>query len=146
MIETKVGSFEPEQRMLIDGELAGALSGKQFDNINPATEEVLGQVADGGHEDMSKAIAAARCAFDETDWSTSRAFRKRCLEQLQEAVEAEREQLRAELVAEVGAPVMTTHAAQLDLPLEDAFRWPAKEIAEFAWERELETKLVGIAG
>jgi aldehyde dehydrogenase (NAD+) len=137
MIETKVGSFEPEHRMLIDGALVDALSGKQFDNINPATEEVLGQVADGGHEDMSKAIAAARLAFDETDWSTNHAFRKRCLEQLQEAIEADREQLRAELVAEVGAPVMTTHIHQLDTPLEDAFRWPAKYIEEFAWERQL---------
>ena len=34
--------------------------------------------------------------------------------------------MRAELVAEVGAPVMATYSAQLDTPLEDAFRWPAK--------------------
>ena len=53
---------------------------------------------------MRRAIAAARRAFDETDWSTNRALRKRCLEQLQEALEAEREELRAELVAEVGTP------------------------------------------
>jgi aldehyde dehydrogenase (NAD+) len=137
MISTKVGSFEPEGRMLIDGDLTGALSGKEFDDINPATEEVLGQVADGGHEDMGKAIAAARRAFDETDWSANRAFRQRCLEQLQEAIEADREELRAELVAEAGAPLMTTYAAQLDSPLEDAFRWPAKYIDEFAWERQL---------
>ena len=36
-----------EQRMLIDGELVEADSGRRFDNINPATEEVLGQVPDG---------------------------------------------------------------------------------------------------
>ena len=123
--------------MLIDGELVTAASGQQFDNINPATEEVLGQVADGGHEDMGRAITAARRAFDETSWSADRAFRKRCLEQLQEAVEAEREQLRAELVAEVGTPVMVTYLAQLDTPLADAFRWPAGYIDEFAWERPL---------
>ncbi len=58
-----------ESRMLIDGELVDAASGQQFDNINPATEEVLGQVADAGHEDMDRAIAAARRAFDETDWA-----------------------------------------------------------------------------
>jgi aldehyde dehydrogenase (NAD+) len=137
MIETKAGSFEPEQRLLIGGALVGAESGRLFDNINPATEEVLGQVADGGHEDMSKAIAAARRAFDETDWPTDRAFRKRCLEQLHEAVEAEREQFRAELVAEAGAPLMVTYGPQLDTPLEEGFRWPAKYIDEFAWEREL---------
>ena len=53
--------------------------GKRFDNINPATEEVLGETADAGHDDMDRAIAAARRAFDETDWSTDRALRKRCL-------------------------------------------------------------------
>ena len=78
MIETKAGSFTPEARLLIDGELADAESGQQFDNINPATEEVLGQVADAGHGDMDRAIAAARRAFDETDWSANHALRKRC--------------------------------------------------------------------
>ncbi len=86
MIETKVGSFEPESRLLIDGELVDAASGARFDNVNPATEEVLGQTADGGHEDMQQAIGAARRAFDETDWPTNHAFRARCLEQLQEAL------------------------------------------------------------
>ena len=66
---------------------------------------------------MSRAISAARRAFDETDWPTNRALRRRCLEQLQEAIEAEREEMRAELVAEVGTPVMVTYSAQLDAPL-----------------------------
>jgi aldehyde dehydrogenase (NAD+) len=137
MIETKAGSFTPESRLLIDGELVDAESGQRFDNINPATEEVLGQVADGGHEDMGRAITAARRAFDETDWATNRSLRRRCLEQLQEALEAEREEMRAELVAEVGTPVMVTYSAQLDAPLEDAFRWPAKNLEQFQWERQL---------
>jgi aldehyde dehydrogenase (NAD+) len=137
MIETKVGSFTPESRLLIDGELVDAESGRQFDNINPATEDVLGQVADGSHADMSRAISAARRAFDETDWPTNRALRRRCLEQLQEAIEAEREEMRAELVAEVGTPVMVTYSAQLDAPMEDAFRWPAKNLEQFRWERQL---------
>ncbi|MCW2524421.1 MAG: aldehyde dehydrogenase [Frankiales bacterium] len=123
--------------MLIDGELVDAASGRTFDNINPATEEVLGQVADASAEDMQRAIAAARRAFDETSWSTDHAFRARCLMQLQAAIAAEIEELRAELVAEVGTPIMVTRLAQLDSPFEDAFAWPAKYIEEFAWEREL---------
>ena len=71
---------------------------------------------------MQRAIAAARRAFDETDWSTNHALRKRCLEQLQEALEAEREELREELIAEVGAPRMLTYSVQLDAPLEDGLR------------------------
>jgi len=138
VIETRVGGFTPEPRLLINGNLRPALSGEQFDNLNPATEEVLGQVADADHEDMQQAITAARRAFDETEWSTNRALRKRCLEQLQGALESEREQMRAELVAEVGTPVMITAMSQLDLPLHEAFRWPAKYIDEFQWERRLD--------
>jgi aldehyde dehydrogenase (NAD+) len=126
-----------ELRMLIDGKLVEAKSGKVFDNINPATEEVLGQVADAGHDDMEEAIAAARRAFDETDWSINKEFRKRCMLQLQAALEEERELLRAELVAEVGAPVLLTYGPQLDAPLSDGLLWPANFIDEFQWERDL---------
>ena len=126
-----------EVRMLIGGDLVEAASGKRFENINPVTEEVLGEVADAPPEDMQRAIAAARMAFDETDWSTNRALRKRSLEQLQAALESEREELREELIAEVGTPRMMTFAAQLDWPLEDALLYPAKMIDEFPWERTL---------
>src|ERR1700712_2098147 len=126
-----------EMRMLIDGELTEAASGERFDNVSPATGLVLGEATSAGPEDMDRAIGAARRAFDESDWSTNRALRKRCLEQLQEAFAAEREAIRAELVAEVGTPIQLTYGAQLDVPLEDAFLWPAKMIDEFPWDREL---------
>ena len=92
---------------------------RRFDNVNPATEEVIGQVADGSAADMHRAIAAARRAFDETDWSTNREFRKRCLDQLQDALEAEKEELREQLILEVGCPRMLTAGPQLDAPLAD---------------------------
>jgi aldehyde dehydrogenase (NAD+) len=140
------GSFVPESRMLIDGELVASITGAEFDNVNPATEDVLGQVADGSAADIDRAITAARRAFDESEWAGNRALRQRCLEQLQNAVESEREQLRAELVAEAGTPVAITYSAQLDWPLADAFRWPAKMIEEFPWERRLpDTDLMGIS-
>ncbi len=75
--------MNPETRLFIDGELCAAASGKTYPNINPATEEVMGQVADAGPADMDRAIAAARRAFDETDWSTNHDFRLKCLQQLQ---------------------------------------------------------------
>ncbi len=132
--------------MLIGGELVEAAAGKRFENINPATEEVLGEVADASSEDMRRAIAAARQAFDRSDWSTNRTLRKRCLEQLQEALESEREELRDEVVAEVGTPHILTFAAQVDWPLDDALRYPAKMIEEFPFERSLpDSNLMGMA-
>jgi len=50
----------PEHRMLIDGELVEADSGATFENVNPATEEVIGSVADASTAEMQRAIAAAR--------------------------------------------------------------------------------------
>lgn len=127
-----------ESRQLVDGELAAAASGATFDNVSPATGRVLGPSADAGAVDMDRAIAAARRAFDETDWSTNRLARKHALEQLQAAVESEVEQLREELVAEVGCPMVTTKDAQLDWPLAESLRYPARLIDEFVWDRVLD--------
>ena len=129
-----------ERKMLIDGRLTDGSGGRTFDNINPATEQVLGPVADGTAADMHEAIAAARRAFDTTDWSTNHEFRQTCLRQLQAALESEREELRAELVAEVGCPVLSTYGPQLDAPLREALLWPADMIDTFAWKRTLEPK------
>jgi aldehyde dehydrogenase (NAD+) len=127
-----------ESRMLIDGELVAAASGAEFDNVSPATGLLLGRTAAAGPDHMDSAIGAARRAFDATDWSTNRELRKRCLEQLQSALEAEREELREELIAEVGCPAMTTQIAQLDWPLADALCYPAGLIDDFEWERLLD--------
>ncbi|MGH8994766.1 MAG: aldehyde dehydrogenase family protein [Acidimicrobiales bacterium] len=123
--------------MLIDGDLVDADSGKTFDNLNPATEEVLGQVADSSKAEMGRAIDAARRAFDETDWSTNHAFRKKCLEQLHEALQSEQEELREQLILEVGCPRLSTNGPQLDAPLSEALVWPAKQIEEFEWVTKL---------
>src|SRR5262245_57466487 len=131
--------------MLIDGELVDGEAGT-FANLNPATEEVLGTVADASAADMGRAIAAARRAFDETAWSTDRAFRQRCLRQLQEAIEGEQEALREELILEVGCPRMVTHGPQLDAPLAGALTYPAKLIDEYPWEVDLGDAFVDLTG
>jgi aldehyde dehydrogenase (NAD+) len=124
--------------MLINGKLVEAEAGATFDNVDPATEEVLGPVADGSAADMAQAVAAARRAFDTSGWSSDRSLRQHCLAQLQAALEGEREELRQELVAEVGCPVILTYGPQLDVPLAEALSWPAAMIDRFEWERPLE--------
>ena len=134
-----------ETRMLIDGRLVDGQAGT-FTNVNPATEEVLGEVADASAADMGSAIDAARRAFDGTSWSTDRAFRQRCLLQLQEALEGEREELREELILEVGCPRMVTFGPQLDAPLSAALTYPAKLIDEYPWETDLGDTMVDLTG
>ena len=136
------GTVLGESRMLIDGELVEGRA--SYDNINPATEEVLGATSDASAAEMDRAIGAARRAFDETAWATDRGLRRHCLEQLQAALEEEKEALRAELVAEAGAPVAVTHIAQLEWPLADGLRIPMRLMDEFAWERTLpDTTIMG---
>jgi len=131
--------------MLIDGKLVDGEAGT-FTNIDPATETVLGEVANASKADMQRAIDAARRAFDGTDWSVDRAFRKRCLEQLQEALEADKEALREELILEAGCPRMVTHGPQLDAPLKSALQYPARLIDEYPWETNLGDALVELTG
>jgi aldehyde dehydrogenase (NAD+) len=138
-------SAQFETRMLIDGRLVDGEAGT-FANVNPATEETLGEVADASKADMTRAIGAARRAFDQTEWSTNRELRKRCLEQLQAAIEAEREELREELILEVGCPRMVTHGPQLDAPLAGALTYPAKLIDEYPWEIDLGDTVVELTG
>ena len=143
MADTPTVRFE--SKMMIDGKLVDGAAGT-FTNINPATEEPLGEVADASKEDMHRAIDAARRAFDETDWSTNHSFRQKCLLQLQDAIEAEQEELREELILEVGCPRSVTHGPQLDAPLADALRYPAKLIDEYPWETSLGDAMVSLTG
>ncbi|MBS1847316.1 MAG: aldehyde dehydrogenase family protein [Actinobacteria bacterium] len=129
-----------ETRLLIGGALRAAADGGSFENIDPSTGAVLGVCADATAADMDAAIAAARSAFDHTEWGTDAALRKRCLYQLQAAITGEVEELRSELVAEVGCPILATWGPQLDTPLRDALSWPAEQIDEFAWVRSLGAK------
>jgi acyl-CoA reductase-like NAD-dependent aldehyde dehydrogenase len=131
--------------MLIGGQLVEGEAGT-FANVNPATEAVIGEVSDASVADVHRAIDAARRAFDETDWATNRSFRQQCLLQLQEALEREQEELREELILEVGCPRMVTHGPQLDAPLSDALRYPAKLIDEYPWESDLGDAMVDLTG
>ena len=99
--------------------LVSATGGRTYPNVNPATEEVIGQVADATREDMDRAIGAARRAFDTTDWSSNLAKRAKCLRQLQAALSKHKEALRPQVIAEVGTPIMLTYAVQQDSCIQD---------------------------
>ena len=57
-----------QTQLFIDGQWVPAKSGKTFETINPATEEVIAQVAEGDAADVDLAVRAARHAFDEGPW------------------------------------------------------------------------------
>ncbi|MXP20408.1 aldehyde dehydrogenase [Gordonia sp. HNM0687] len=121
--------------LLIDGKLTPGAGGT-FGVVNPATEEVLGQAADATADDMEAAIAAARRAFDTTDWSRNHAFRARCLRQLRDALLAHRDELRELTVAEVGCPTFLTAGPQFEGPVTDLGYFA--DLAEsYLWTQDL---------
>ena len=126
-----------EERLLIDGELRPARSGRTFETVNPATEEVLGVVADGGAEDMDDAIGAARRAFDDTDWSTDVELPgARACASCRRPSSAHADEIRAMTVAETGSPLSLTYSAQLDAPVE-SLGWVADLAEGYEWETDL---------
>src|ERR1700710_2264742 len=105
-----------DRRMLIDGKLIE--TERTFPSINPATGEVLGYAPDATVADAEAAVAAARRAFDETDWPTDTELRIRCLEHLHRALVDNRDELAELNTAEVGATTALNAGPQLDAPIE----------------------------
>ncbi len=105
-------------RMLIDGQLFGPEGRRSFANLDPATEEVIGEVPEAEAADVERAIGAARRAFDTSKWSTDAEFRRHCLIQLQAALREHAEELRDLVVSEAGTPVSLTQGIQLNGPIE----------------------------
>ncbi|MCW2752756.1 MAG: aldehyde dehydrogenase [Marmoricola sp.] len=129
----------PAPLQLIDGKLVGASDGTTYPILNPANGREIGQAPDGTAADMEAAIAAARRAFDESDWSTDRELRVRCIRQLQQALYDNADDFRALTTAEVGMPGFMIGAAGFDGPV-DGLTF----VADLAESYEFETDL-GVA-
>src|SRR5262249_54609728 len=93
------------KRMLIGGKWLEAVSGKTFESRNPATGELLANVAEGDAEDINLAVAAARAAFN-GPWSKFKpAERQRLLLRLADLVERDIEEFAALDTLDMGAPI-----------------------------------------
>ncbi|AWT54365.1 aldehyde dehydrogenase family protein [Mycolicibacterium smegmatis] len=125
-----------EEAMLIAGELVTASDGKTFDNVNPATGQVIGAVADAGAADVDRAIDAARRAFDESSWPHDAEFRRHCLLQLHKAMAESADQFRATAVAEIGVAVRTTNTFHSDWPISSIPYW-ADMATNFEYEHTM---------
>ena len=79
---------------------------------------MLGHAPDATVADAEAAVAAARRAFDTTDWSTNTELRIRCLEQLHQALIDHRDEFAELTIAEVGATPSLNEGPQLDEPIE----------------------------
>jgi aldehyde dehydrogenase (NAD+) len=104
------GSFK---KLLIGGEWMDAASGKRFESRNPATGELLATVAEGEAEDINRAVAAARKAF-EGPWNKFKPYeRQQVLLRLADLVERHFDELSALDTLDMGAPISRTRGTRL---------------------------------
>ncbi|HEX4129415.1 MAG TPA: aldehyde dehydrogenase family protein [Pirellulales bacterium] len=109
----------------IDGKWVPSESGKTFDTINPATEEVIAQVAEGDKADIDKAVAAARETFEDSDWSRMDARdRGRLMNKLADLLEEEMDELAALESLDNGKPIRDARAGDVPMTI-DCLRYYA---------------------
>jgi aldehyde dehydrogenase (NAD+) len=129
----------PDALLFIDGKSRPAEGGRTYDNIGPWTGEVVGKAADASPADVEEAIAAARRAFDTTDWSTNHEKRFALVKKLHALFVANTDRLNAIARHEVGAPWVAVNRAQVAnclgswADLMDAY-------PRLAWEKDYGTK------
>jgi phenylacetaldehyde dehydrogenase len=139
-LEDNVTRFVSQKRkMLINGKWVEAASGKTFPTYNPATGEVLAQVAEGDREDINRAVAAARAAFDSGPWSKmTPSERGRLIWKLADLIEKHTEEFAQIESLDNGKPLTVARVA--DVPgTVDMFRYMA------GWATKIEGNTIPIS-
>ena len=107
---TRAKALKIEGRAFIDGAYVEALSGKTFDNINPADGTVLGKVASCDVADVDRAVRSARLAFESGVWSRMAPVdRKKIMIRFSELMAGAREELALLESLDVGKPITNAH-------------------------------------
>jgi aldehyde dehydrogenase (NAD+) len=129
-----------QTKMLIDGQWVDSASGKTFETLNPATGEVIAQVAEGDKEDVDRAVKAARKAFETGPWRKMDAReRGKYLYKLADLMEQHIDELAALETLDNGKPIRDSRNADLPLSI-DCLRYYA------GWADKLEGKTIPING
>jgi phenylacetaldehyde dehydrogenase len=139
-IDSRVTDFiSTTRKMLIDGKWINAASGKTFPTYNPATGEVLAQVAEGDRADIDAAVRAARRAFDSGPWSRMTASeRGKLVWKLGDLLEQHTEEFATLETLDNGKPLTVARAADVPLAV-DLFRYMA------GWATKLEGSTIPLS-
>jgi phenylacetaldehyde dehydrogenase len=140
LVDQNVSKFiSKTHKMLINGKWAEAASGKTFPTYNPATGDVLSQVAEGDKEDINRAVKAARAAFETGPWSKlTPSERGRMIWKLGDLIEKHLEEFAQLESLDNGKPLSIARVA--DVPLTaDHFRYMA------GWATKIEGNTIPIS-
>jgi aldehyde dehydrogenase (NAD+) len=130
----------PDQKMLVGGRWVESASGKSFPTLNPATGEVICQVAEGDRADIDLAVKAARKAFEAGAWrKMTPADRARLMYKLADAIEANKDELARLESLDNGKPIRDSLAADLPLTVQ-CYRYYA------GWADKIQGKTIPVNG
>jgi len=110
-------------KLFIHGKTVDAASAKTFACINPGTGETIAHIAEGDAEDIDRAVASARQAFESGAWSTlAPKARKKILIRLADLMMQHREELALLETLDVGKPI--SDSLSVDVPSSaNCMRW-----------------------
>src|SRR5258707_10935387 len=113
-----------ETRLFIDGQWVAADNGRTLGVINPATEEVVAEVAFGGRAEAKRAVAAAHRAMP--DWMRRTAYdRAKVLKKTAELMRDRADAIARTMTLEQGKPLAEAKGEVLHSA--DTFEWFAEE-------------------
>ncbi len=110
-----VVSIASSYGLFINGEFVDAKSGSTFKTINPATEEVLADISDAGAEDVDRAVAAARAAYEGVWGSMSGRDRSKYLFRIARLIQERSRELAVLETLDNGKPIRESR--DVDIPL-----------------------------
>jgi len=105
----------PAHRMLIGDQWVAAASGRTFDTFNPASGLRLASVPEGEAEDIDRAVAAARAAFDGPWRRFKPDERQAAMLRLADLLEHHWEELATLDTLDMGSPIRHTRASRRHL-------------------------------
>jgi len=129
-----------QQKFYIDGQWVDPVGKETLDVINPATEEPIGTIAMGAKEDVDKAVAAAKRAF-ETFSQTTVEERIALLEKIIEVYKSRMGDIAQTVSQEMGAPMSLANAAQAPAGL-GHLMYSLNALKEFKFEEQVGKNLI----
>ncbi|WP_043363186.1 NAD-dependent succinate-semialdehyde dehydrogenase [Belnapia sp. F-4-1] len=130
----------PPVQLHINGEWRNSRSGKMLQVINPATEEVIGEVAHAGTDDLDEALEAAERGF--ATWKKVSAFeRAKLMRKAADILRSRADEIAALMTAEQGKPL--PEAKMETLAGADIIDWFAEE-ARRAYGRVIPARAEGV--
>src|SRR3954451_18576726 len=127
-------------KLYIGGEWVDPTSDGTIDVINPTTEEVVGRIPEGATQDVDRAVAAARTAFEM--WSqTPLQVRADTCAAISAKLAERGDELAALIASELGMPLPLSKMVQAGLPTMDFGSMP-EQLERVVWEEQVGNSLV----